>query len=86
MYGEINMMFVYLAPGMPLVQAGKIKSLDVLTQQRLGSSPELPSVAENANGFYLVGWLDLLAPGGTPDAIIAKINATRRLFKTQQSV
>ncbi len=75
MTGDINMMFVDLAPGMPLVQAGKIKALGVLTQQRLPSNPELPTVAESANGFYLVGWQGLLAPGGTPDAIIAKINA-----------
>lgn len=75
MSGEINMMFVDLAPGLPLVQGGKIRALGVLTQQRLASMPDLPTVAESANGFYLVGWQGLLAPGGTPDAIIDRINA-----------
>ncbi len=75
MSGEINMMFVDLAPGIPLVEAGKIRALGILTPQRLPSLPDVPAVAETARGFYLVGWQGLLAPGGTPDAIIEKINA-----------
>ncbi len=80
------MRVVDLAPGRPLVPAVKIKAPGVLTQQRLGSNPELATVAESANGCYLVGSLGLLAPGGTPDAIVAKINAPFvAFFKPQQS-
>ncbi len=75
MSGEIQMMFVDLAPAVPLIEAGKIKALGVLTPKRLPSMPNLPAVAETTKDFYLVGWQGLLAPGGTPDAIIDKINA-----------
>jgi tripartite-type tricarboxylate transporter receptor subunit TctC len=37
--------------------------------------PDLPTVAETVPGFESKGWLALMAPAGTPDAIVRKINA-----------
>jgi tripartite-type tricarboxylate transporter receptor subunit TctC len=75
MAGEATMMFIDLAPAVPLIEAGKIKALGMLTQKRHPSLPNLPTVAETVPGFYLVGWQGLFAPARTPDAIINKINA-----------
>jgi tripartite-type tricarboxylate transporter receptor subunit TctC len=42
---------------------------------RMPDSPNLPTVAETLPGFESVGWQALLAPAGTPDAIVRKVNA-----------
>jgi tripartite-type tricarboxylate transporter receptor subunit TctC len=39
------------------------------------STPNLPTVAETLPGFESVGWQALVAPAGTPDALIKKVNA-----------
>ena len=75
MSGEVSMMFLDLAPAMPLIEAGKIKALGMLTMERHPSLPNVPTVAETVPGFYLMGWQGLFAPGRTPDAIVDKINA-----------
>ena len=75
MSGEVTMMFIDLAPAMPLIEGGKLKALGMLTLERHPSLPNLPTVAETVPGFYLMGWQGLFAPGRTPDAIVDKINA-----------
>jgi tripartite-type tricarboxylate transporter receptor subunit TctC len=75
MQGEVTMMFLDLAPAMPLIESGKIKPLGMLTLKRHPSLPNLPTVAETVPGFYLMGWQGLFAPGRTPEAIVDKINA-----------
>jgi len=75
MSGEVTMMFIDLAPAVPLIESGKLKALGMLTLERHPSLPNLPTVAETVPGFYLMGWQGLFAPGRTPDAIVDKINA-----------
>jgi tripartite-type tricarboxylate transporter receptor subunit TctC len=55
--------------------AGNVVPLAVASAERLSSSPDLPTVAETLPGFESVGWQALLAPVGTPDAIVRKVNA-----------
>jgi tripartite-type tricarboxylate transporter receptor subunit TctC len=57
------------------VDAGNAVPLAVGSASRLAVSPNLPTVAETLPGFEAVGWQVLMAPPGTPDAIIAKVNA-----------
>lgn len=75
MAGEVTMMFIDLAPAVPLIESGKLKALGMLTMERHPSLPKLPTVAETVPGFYLMGWQGLFAPGGTPDAIVDRLNA-----------
>jgi len=75
MQGEVTMMFLDLAPAMPLIETGKIKPLGMLTLKRHPSLPNLPTVSETVPDFYLMGWQGLFAPGKTPDAIVDRINA-----------
>ena len=75
MSGEVTMMFIDLAPAVPLIEGGKLKALGMLTQIRHASLPNLPTVGETVSGFYLMGWQGLFAPAKTPDLIINKINA-----------
>jgi tripartite-type tricarboxylate transporter receptor subunit TctC len=57
------------------VDAGNAVPLAVASASRLAVSPNLPTVAETLPGFEAVGWQVLMAPPGTPDAVIAKVNA-----------
>jgi tripartite-type tricarboxylate transporter receptor subunit TctC len=57
------------------VDAGNAVPLAVASTSRLAVSPNLPTIAETLPGFEAVGWQVLMAPPGTPDAIIQKVNA-----------
>jgi tripartite-type tricarboxylate transporter receptor subunit TctC len=57
------------------VDAGNAVPLAVASTSRLAVAPNLPTVAETLPGFEAVGWQVLMAPPGTPDAIIQRVNA-----------
>jgi tripartite-type tricarboxylate transporter receptor subunit TctC len=60
----------------PHVKAGKLKALGVGTRERLGSWPELPTIAESGMpGFEAYTWTALVAPAGTPKDVVAKLSA-----------
>ena len=57
------------------MNAGTVVPLAVAAPTRLASVPDLPTVAETLPAFEAGGWLVLLAPAGTPDAVVKKANA-----------
>jgi tripartite-type tricarboxylate transporter receptor subunit TctC len=57
------------------IQAGSIVPVAIASPKRLPSFPDVATVAETLPGFEAGGWQVLLAPAGTPDAIVQKINA-----------
>ncbi len=57
------------------MNAGTVIPLAVAAPKRLAAFPDLPTVGETLPGFEAGGWLVLLAPAGTPDAIVKKANA-----------
>ncbi len=63
------------APALPpFVQSGKVRALGVTTREPSALAPGLPVVLGAVPGFELVGWYGMLAPLGTPKAIISRIN------------
>lgn len=61
------------------VEGGQVKGLAVATPARLANLPNLPTAAEaGLPGFQAQGWNAFFAPKGTPEAIIAKLNAAAR--------
>jgi tripartite-type tricarboxylate transporter receptor subunit TctC len=64
-----------LAAGMT---GGLIKGIAVASLERLADFKDLPTVAETLPGFFAGGWNVLLAPVGTPDAIVEKASADLR--------
>lgn len=56
------------------LDAGHIKALAVASTERLPRFPNLPTVAETLPGFASSGWQVLVAPVGTPEAIVRKVN------------
>jgi tripartite-type tricarboxylate transporter receptor subunit TctC len=55
------------------VQSGKLKPIATGSLQRLPDFPDLPTAAETLPGFNAVGWQALMAPNGTPEAIVRKV-------------
>jgi tripartite-type tricarboxylate transporter receptor subunit TctC len=73
--GEIDMMFEQTYAALPSIQAGKTRALAVTSDKRLPSLPDVPTMTEL--GFPAVtvsNWLGIVAPKGTPPAVIRKVN------------
>jgi tripartite-type tricarboxylate transporter receptor subunit TctC len=75
--GEQVQLIVFAAgAGVPLVRGGKIKPLAVSGKQRSSAMPNLPTMAEAGYPQLDSGaWMGLLAPAGTPAAVIGRLNA-----------
>jgi tripartite-type tricarboxylate transporter receptor subunit TctC len=56
------------------VDSGQVKPLAVTSKQRLDNFPQIPAVAETIPGYEAMGWMALMAPPGTPQAIAQKIS------------
>jgi tripartite-type tricarboxylate transporter receptor subunit TctC len=54
--------------------SGQLKALAIASEKRLPDLPDLPTVAETLPGFVAVGWQCVVAPVGTPQAIVRKIS------------
>lgn len=77
MAGQVQFMVILAPEAMPLVKAGKLRTLAITTQQRSPMFPDLPTVSESGvKEFELVVWYTLLAPAGTPKDVVAKLNAS----------
>lgn len=74
--GQIQVMFSTMAPAMPLIRAGRLRALAVSSPQRSPAAPDVPTMAETIFGFEATSWQGVLAPAGTPPAIVSKINET----------
>jgi tripartite-type tricarboxylate transporter receptor subunit TctC len=68
------------------IQSGSIKAVAVASQRRLPDFPDVPTVAETLPGFSATGWQVLVAPRGTPDAIIGKASVDLRKVVTDPDI
>jgi tripartite-type tricarboxylate transporter receptor subunit TctC len=73
--GQVPLMVDGLPSALPHITAGKAKALAVTSLERAAAAPEIPTVAETLPGFEAEAWYALVAPKGTPDAIIDRLNA-----------
>ena len=77
--GQIPLMFANLSAVMGNLKAGTVRALAVTGAQRSPSAPDIPTAAEAAlPGFEAETWWGIVAPAGTPHAILAKLNAAAR--------
>jgi tripartite-type tricarboxylate transporter receptor subunit TctC len=87
MTGHVMLTSVALSASVPPYRAGKAKMLAVGSARRLPQIPEVPTTAEMLPGYEAVTWFGLFTTAGTPQEIIAKINAqVRALFNEQAFV
>jgi tripartite-type tricarboxylate transporter receptor subunit TctC len=73
--GNVSMEFVDLTPALPLIQAGKLKLLAVLSNTRDPDMPDIPSLSETVPGYDAKSWQGFFAHSGTPKPIVDKLNA-----------
>ena len=60
---------------LPQIRAGLVRPLSVSGTRRLAALPDVPTVAEaGIPGYEVVGWLGIVAPHGTPQPIVARLN------------
>jgi tripartite-type tricarboxylate transporter receptor subunit TctC len=73
--GEVTMTFAQLSTAKPLIDAGQLRALGIASRERSVVLPDVPTVAEAAGlpGFEAVSWYALMAPAGTPEAIVRKV-------------
>ena len=73
--GRVDFAFANTVIALPQVRAGTVRALAVSSAKRATIAPDLPPVGDTVPGFAATPWFGLLAPAGTPPAIIAKIHA-----------
>ena len=73
--GQIQLSNTDLAAALPHIKAGKLKAFAVTSPKRLNNLPEVPTLSESGlTGYDSTGWFGLVAPAGTPAAIIQRLN------------
>lgn len=73
--GQIQLSVTDLAAALPHIKAGKLKAFAVTSPKRLSNLPEVPTLSESGlTGYDSTGWFGLVAPAGTPGAIIQRLN------------
>ncbi|MFM2066067.1 MAG: hypothetical protein RLZZ584_976 [Pseudomonadota bacterium] len=74
--GQVDMMFDAIPTMSEHIRAGKVKALATTGRQRSATLPDVPTVGEaGVPGYEATIWLGLMAPRGTPAAIVGKLNA-----------
>jgi tripartite-type tricarboxylate transporter receptor subunit TctC len=73
--GQIPMAFGPIAQIIADVRAGKLIALGLTTPTRSAAAPDIPAIAEFVPGFSAAGWYGICATAGTPEDIVAKLNA-----------
>jgi tripartite-type tricarboxylate transporter receptor subunit TctC len=75
MGGHVMAMFSNFSDALPQAKAGSVKMLAVSSPRRAPMAPDVPTVAESGYaGFQTQTWNGLMAPAGTPPAIVDKIS------------
>lgn len=82
--GQVSVSFPGIATALPHIKVGRLRSLAVTSARRSPQMPGVPSIAEaGVPGYDAALWLAVMAPQGTPAAIIDRLNA--EITKAMQS-
>jgi tripartite-type tricarboxylate transporter receptor subunit TctC len=73
--GNVKLMTDSVASALPHIRDGRVKAIALCSARRVPQLPEVPTIAETlVPGYEAAGWSGLVAPAGTPEAIIRRIN------------
>ena len=73
--GQVDLMFANLGTTLPQIRAGKLRALAVSSEKRSAMLPDIPALAETFPGLVAITWSGMVAPAGTPAAIVSKLSA-----------
>ncbi len=72
--GEVQLVFTNMSDAVGQMEGGKVRALAVTTNKRSGSAPDVPTLAEQGvSGYHTESWNGILAPKGTPQAIVDRL-------------
>ena len=75
MAGHLSMMFEMGYAALPSIKSGKIRPIAVTSARRIEVLPEVPTMDESGlPGFQSYNWQGIIAPAGTPAAVITRLN------------
>ncbi|SOY46543.1 Bug family tripartite tricarboxylate transporter substrate binding protein [Cupriavidus taiwanensis] len=84
---QVSMMFTVLPPTLGHIKAGKLRIIGVASKARLPLFPDVPTISEaGLPGFESSIWYGLVAPAGTPDEIVGKLQSTVSAVLKEQKV
>ena len=84
---HVKLAFNTLPPAIGNIKAGKLNAIAVAAPQRLAAIPDVPTTAEfGMPGLDIVQYYGLVAPAGTPPAIIARLNKELRKIVTSEDI
>lgn len=73
--GHVDMVLAPLPEALPYIKGGKLRALAVLSEQRVGLLPQVPTMREaGVNDLVLSAWVGLLAPAKTPQPVLDRLN------------
>lgn len=72
---EIQMQFAVFPAAFPHVSSGRLRAIAVSTAKRAPGLPNVPTIADTLPGFVNFGWYSIVAPKGTPAAVLNKASA-----------
>jgi hypothetical protein len=80
---QVDYMIDNLPSSMPHIKAGKFRALAITSATRSTQLPEVPTMAEAGVPMQVTAWFGLLAPAGTPDVVVERIQqSARRAMQT----
>ncbi|SPC21691.1 conserved exported hypothetical protein [Cupriavidus oxalaticus] len=72
--GHVDSMFIVMSTAEPYIKSGKVIALGVSGSRRLAEQPNVPAIGEIAPGYESEFWFAILAPKGTPPAVVTRLN------------
>ncbi len=85
--GQVPVMYADLVAALPHVQAGKLRALAVGSPRRVAMLPDVPTIAEQGfQGYDAVSWGGLMAPRGTPKAVVDRVAGEVRQILAEKDV
>jgi len=72
--GRVQAMFGVMPASLGYIRSGKLRALAVTSEKRQAELPGVPAMAEFLPGYEAAGWYGIVAPKGTPPAVVDKLN------------
>ncbi len=84
--GQLQMLVTALPTVEAMIGNGKLRALAVTSSKRLRALPNVPTIGEVYPGYDVASWYGLLAPAGTPDPVIQRLNTEINKVLAQKDV
>ncbi|WP_207538622.1 tripartite tricarboxylate transporter substrate binding protein [Sabulicella rubraurantiaca] len=77
--GDVSMFFDTPITALPMIREGRMRALGISTTERSPILPDVPTIAEaGVPGYHVTGWNGILAPAGTPPAVVDRLSRELR--------